>query len=235
MTYQRTVLISGGSRGIGLQIAKRLSHRGEQVISLSRRGDELDIPHVTSMACDVTDAIEVEQTVEKVVERFGTLDLVIPNAGVGSYGRLTDVSYARVAEQLTVNILGTVNLVKASYAHLKQSSHADVIAVVSEAGRRGFPEQTAYCASKFGQLGFMRSLDHEAREDGIRVTSICPGGVATEFAMGDGRGRTPDMPELNEMLTADDVAYLVEAAVYAPRNSRVLEAVVRSTAEPSWG
>lgn len=235
MVMSKVVIVSGGTRGIGLAITRRLVARGAEVVTLSRRGDELDWPNVTSMVCDVTDGSAVRSVVESVVERFGRLDAVIPNAGVGAAGRVTETASERFSELMSINVLGTFNLVKAAYPHLQKSPQPDIIAVVSEAGRRGFPEQTAYCASKFGQLGFMRSLDHEAREDGIRVTSICPGGVATEFAMGESRGRSPGMPGLGSMLHPDDVAYLVENALFAPRDSRVLEVVVRSSTEASWG
>ena len=92
---------------------------------------------------------------------------------------------------------------------------------------------TVYCASKFAQVGFTRALDHELREHDVRCTNVCPGGVATDFAIG--RGRTPDMPELRGMMTADDVAETVLFVLTRPRNHRILETVLRPMIEPSWG
>jgi meso-butanediol dehydrogenase / (S,S)-butanediol dehydrogenase / diacetyl reductase len=109
----------------------------------------------------------------------------------------------------------------------------DVVTLASEAGRRGLPNEATYCASKFGQVGFTRALDHELREQGIRCTNICPGGVATDFALDDGRGRTPKV--LPGMMTPEDVAEFVVFALERPRHLRMLETALRPMSEPAWG
>ena len=108
-----------------------------------------------------------------------------------------------------------------------------MITLASEAGRRGLPGEAVYCASKFGQVGFTRALDHELREQGIRCTNVCPGGVATDFALETGRGRTPDV--LPGMMTAEDVAEVVVFVLERPRHLRMLEAALRPMTEASWG
>lgn len=105
--------------------------------------------------------------------------------------------------------------------------------LASEAGRRGLPYEAVYCASKFGQVGFTRALDHELREHGVRCTSVCPGGVATDFALEEGRGRTPDV--LPGMMTGDDVADVVLFVLTRPRHHRILETAFRPMSEGSWG
>lgn len=234
-SFDRTVLITGGSSGIGAAIARRLSARGARVALLSRGGGDLGLPESIGLSCDVGDAVAVESATATVAEHFGGIDVLVPNAGVASAGRLVDVAQDRIEEMIRINLLGTINAVRAAYPYLRGSDHAHIVGICSEAGRRGFPNEATYCASKFGQLGFMRSLDHEARADGIRVTTVCPGGVATNFAVGDGRGRHEGMPEFADMLTADDVAYIVEAALLMPERGRVLELVVRHNSEASWG
>ena len=92
---------------------------------------------------------------------------------------------------LDVNLKGTVYAIRAALPHML-GREGDVVTLASEAGRRGLPYEAVYCASKFGQVGFTRALDHELREQGIRCTNVCPGGVATDFALDEGRGRTPD-------------------------------------------
>ena len=109
----------------------------------------------------------------------------------------------------------------------------DIVTVASEAGRRGLPFEATYCASKFGQVGFTRALDHELREHGVRCTNVCPGGVATDFALDEGRGRTPEA--LPGMMTADDVAEVVVFVLTRPRNHRILETAFRPVTEASWG
>ena len=93
--------------------------------------------------------------------------------------------------------------------------------MASEAGRRGFPYEAVYCASKFGQVGFTRALDHELREQGIRCSNVCPGGVATDFALEEGRGRTPRRSP--GMMSAEDVAAVVLFVLERPRHLRILE------------
>jgi len=107
----------------------------------------------------------------------------------------------------------------------------DLVIVASVAGLKGLPNESVYCASKHAQVGFAEALDHELRPRGVRVTAMCPGGVATGFAFG--AGRTPDMPELREMISADQVA---EAIVFALRQDpqlRTLRHVMRPMSEPA--
>ena len=106
-------------------------------------------------------------------------------------------------------------------------------ALASEAARRGLPHEAVYCASKFGQVGFTRALDHELREKGVRCTNVCPGGVATDFALDDDRGRSPDV--LPGMMTAEDVAEIVMFVLTRPRTHRILETAIRPMTEASWG
>ena len=133
---------------------------------------------------------------------------------------------------LDVNLKGTVYAVRAALPHML-GREGDVVTLASEAGRRGLPYEAVYCASKFGQVGFTRALDHELREHGIRCTNICPGGVATDFALDDGRGRTPDA--LPGMMTAEDVAEFVIFALERPRHLRMLETALRPMTEDVLG
>lgn len=105
----------------------------------------------------------------------------------------------------------------------------------SEAGRRGAPEQAVYSASKFAQLGLTRALDHELRNDGIRATIICPGGVETNFAVGDGRGRTEGSEQVQGMMRPADVAELITFVLTRPRHLRILETALRPMSEASRG
>ena len=134
---------------------------------------------------------------------------------------------------IDVNLKGTIYAVRAALPHLLKSSAADVVTLASEAGRRGFPGEAVYCASKFGQVGLTRALDGELRERGVRCTNVCPGGVATDFALDDGRGRSLDV--LPGMMTADDVAEVVLFVLTRSRNHRILETALRPMSEASWG
>jgi NADP-dependent 3-hydroxy acid dehydrogenase YdfG len=229
----KAAFITGASGGIGAAVARSLSAAGVKVGLASRRGDDLGLPKSFGLACDVRDAEEVDASVAATVERFGRLDIVVANAGVGAYGPFLDLSREHLEEMIDTNLKGTLYAVRAALPHLLKSDAADVVTLASEAGRRGLPYEAVYCASKFGQVGFTRALDHELREQGIRCTNVCPGGVATEFALDDGRGRKPEA--LKGMMSAEDVAEVVMFVITRPRNHRILETALRPMTETSWG
>ena len=229
----RAAFITGASRGIGAAVARSLSAAGVSVGLASRSGDDLGLDRSIGLACDVRDAEQVDASVAATVERFGRLDIVVANAGVGAYGPFLELSPEFLEEMIDVNLKGTLYAIRAALPHLLESDAADVITLASEAGRRGLPYEAVYCASKFGQVGFTRALDHELREHGVRCTNVCPGGVATDFALEPGRGRTEDV--LAGMMTAEDVAEVVMFVLTRPRNHRILEAAFRPATESSWG
>lgn len=229
----KVALVTGASGGIGAAVARSLGAHGVRLALASRRGDDLGIEGSVAGPCDVRDAGAVEAFVAEVVERFGGVDILVANAGVGAYGPLLDLDAAHLEEMIDTNVKGTIYSLRTCLPHLLKSDRADFVTIASEAGRRGLPFEAVYCASKFAQVGFTRAMDHELRAQGVRCTNICPGGVATEFAMG--RGRTPDMPGLSGMMTAEDVADAVVFAITRPRNHRILEMAFRPVTEESWG
>ena len=229
----KVAFITGASRGIGAAVAQALAAEGASVALTSRSGAGPDIDGALAVACDVRDRAQVESAVAAAVERFGRLDIAVANAGVGAYGDFLDLAPEQIDEMIDTNLKGTLYLARAALPHLVASGEGDFVAVASVAGLRGFPGETVYNASKFGQVGFTRSLDHEMRERGVRCTSLCPGGVATDFAMGT--GRTPDMPELAGMMSPQDVAETLVFVVTRPRGHRVLTLSYRPMNEPSWG
>jgi NADP-dependent 3-hydroxy acid dehydrogenase YdfG len=229
----KVAFITGASGGIGAAVARALRGEGAGVALASRRGDDLGLDGALGLACDVRDQSQLEEAVRAAVDRFGRLDILVANAGVGAYGPFLELDPEHLEEMIDVNVKGAIYAVRAALPHLLESGEADVVMLASEAGRRGLPYEAVYCASKFAQVGLTRALDHELRERGVRCTNVCPGGVATAFAMG--RGRTPDMPELAGMMSADDVAEVVVFVLTRPRNHRILETALRPMTEPSWG
>jgi 3-oxoacyl-[acyl-carrier protein] reductase len=227
----KVAFVTGTSSGIGAAVARRLARAGVRLGLASRRGDDLGLEDVVAGACDVRDYGGLEALVGETAERFGGLDILVANAGVGAYGPLEDMTLEDVDEMIDTNAKGTIYAVKAALPFLVASGEADIVTLASEAGRRGLPGEAVYCASKFAQVGFTRSLDHDLRERGVRCTNVCPGGVATEFALG--RGRSQDA--LGGMMSADDVADAVMYVLTRPRNHRILEVAFRPMSEPSWG
>jgi NADP-dependent 3-hydroxy acid dehydrogenase YdfG len=229
----KVALVTGASKGIGAAVAHVLAMDGVRLGLASRTGSDLGIDGAFARACDVRDPGSIASFADEVAERFGGLDIVVLNAGVGSYGPFLELQAEEMEEIVDVNVKGTLHTIRAALPHLLKRDEADVVTIASEAGRRGLPFEAVYCASKFAQVGLTAALDHELRPHGIRCTNVCPGGVATEFAMG--RGRTPDMPELREMMRAEDVAEAVRFVLTRPRNHRILEMAFRPMSEGSWG
>jgi NADP-dependent 3-hydroxy acid dehydrogenase YdfG len=229
----RVALVTGASGGIGAAVARSLAEQGVRLGLASRSGGDLGIDGSIAAPCDVREPAAVGAFVEQIVARFGRLDIVIANAGVGAYGPFLELDPGNLEEMLDTNVKGTIYTIRAALPHLLESDRADIVTVASEAGRRGLPFEAVYSASKFAQVGFTRALDHELRPQGVRCTNVCPGGVATDFAMG--RGRTPDMPELAGMMSADDVAEAVLFVLTRPRNHRILEMAFSPMTEGSWG
>jgi 3-oxoacyl-[acyl-carrier protein] reductase len=229
----KVALVTGASGGIGAAVARKLHEAGASVGLLSRRGDDLGLERGLGLSCDVRDRHAVGNATEAVVERFGGLQIVIANAGVGAYGPFLGLDPEQVEAMIDINLKGTLYTAAATLPHLIESGEGDFLSLASVAGLRAFPGESVYNASKFGQLGFTRSLDHELRERGVRATCICPGGVKTNFAIGS--GRTEGDPGLEGMLTADEVADVVLFTVTRPRRMRILTTSFRPVIEPSWG
>ncbi len=231
----RVAVVTGASRGIGAAVARALAAEGVKLGLASRSGDDLGIEGAVALSTDVRDRAQVQALVDATVERHGGLDILVANAGVGAYGPLVDLDPVHLDEMIDTNVKGVLYAASAAVPHLIARGGGDVVSVASEAGRRGLPNEAVYCASKFAQVGFTRALDHELRPHGIRCTNVCPGGVATDFAMDEGRGRTPEMPELEGMMRADDVADAVLYVLTRPRGHRILELAMRPMTEESWG
>ena len=229
----KVALVTGASGGIGAAVARRLHEEGASVGLLSRRGDDLGLERALGVVCDVRSRDAVAEATEAIALHFGRIDIAVANAGVGAYGDFLDLDPEQVELMIDVNLKGTLYTAAAALPHLIESGEGDFVSLASVAGVRAFPGEAVYNASKFGQVGFTRALDHELREKGVRATNIAPGGVNTEFAIGTGREHGD--PDLEQMMSAEDVAEFVLFAVTRPRNLRILTTTFRPMSEGSSG
>ena len=232
---ESVVAITGASSGIGAAAAKALAAQGAKVVVGARRAerlkslaDELN-GNATVVEMDVRKSTDSERLVAAALEAHGRLDTIVVNAGVGVYGGIMDMSDEQVEEMIDTNVTGTVWPIRAAVPALLDAGGGDIVIVASVAGLRGNGDEAVYAATKFAQVGLAGGLDRELREKGIRVSAICPGGVATEFAMGT--GRTPDMPGLEKMLRPEDVAEAIVSVLQQPRTMRSLVWTMRSIHE----
>lgn len=232
----RVIAITGATAGIGMATARALGKRGARLALLARRSErleelvaELGDDRAVAVEGDVRSPEDSEQLVAAAVERFGRLDSMIANAGIGVYGGIMDQTDEQVRDMVDTNLTGTVWSVRAAVPRLRDVGGGDIVIVASVAGLRGAADEAVYAATKHGQVGLAGSMDRELRPEGIAVSLICPGGVATEFAMGT--GREPEMPGLDDMLRPEDVADAIVTVLEQPRSMRTLLWSMRSMEE----
>ncbi len=232
---KRVVAITGASSGIGAATAEALAAEGASVVLGARRTDRLEEltsklgARAAAVEMDVRNPDDSSRLIQTAVDRFGHIDTLIANAGIGAYGGIMDLSDDQLREMMDTNVAGTVWPIRAAVPHFLKAGTGDIVIVASVAGLRGAGDEAVYAATKFAQVGLAGALDRELREKGIRVSVIAPGGTATEFAMG--AGRTPDMPGLVDMLRPKDVASAVLTILQQPRSIRTLVWSVRSIKE----
>jgi NADP-dependent 3-hydroxy acid dehydrogenase YdfG len=219
------VAITGASAGIGAAAAYDLVAAGARVAVSARRQDRLGKmvdelgDRVVAVTGDVRDPAHNDALVGAAVDRWGRLDTMVANAGIGAYGGILDLDDATLTEMVQTNFLGTVWSVRSAVRQFRgQGDGGDLIVVSSVAGFRGGADEAVYAGTKHAQVGLAGSLDRELRAEGIRVTLICPAGTATEFAIG--AGRTAGSPELDAFLRAEDVAHAIRVVLEQPRSVR---------------
>ena len=185
----KVAYVTGGSKGIGYGIAKTLLENGMKVAITSRSLQTAkeaaaslskDASNVLPLESNVTSLASEIKAVEEVIKRFGKLDVLVANAGVGHLASIEDLSEADWHDTIDINLTGVFNSVKASLSALKQSK-GYIITIASLAGTNFFANGSAYNASKFGLVGFSHAVMLDLRQYGIKVTTIMPGSVATEF------------------------------------------------------
>ena len=219
------VAITGATAGIGREAARQLVAAGAKVALGGRRQERLDAlvaelgsGNAVGVVMDVRVPADNARLIDAAVQKWGRLDSVVPNAGIGIYGGVLDGTDEQLAEMMDTNYAGTVWTVRAAVPSMLAAGGGDVVIVSSVAGFRGGEDEAVYAGTKHAQVGFAGGLDRELRAKGVRVTLICPAGTATEFAVG--AGRVEDDPRFADWLTADDVAFAVLTVLRQPRSVR---------------
>jgi len=182
--------ITGASSGIGYATAKLFSERGYRVYGISRRSE---------LRADVRNYEEIKGAIERVVEKEGGLDILVVNAGIARVGYVEEFEISDWLEVINTNLNGAFYTVKAALPHIREGGH--IVFVGSIASKRAFPGWAAYCASKWGLLGFAKSLGEELKGK-IKVSTVLPGAVDTPLWEGIGGDRS-------KMLKAEDVAKVI--------------------------
>jgi NADP-dependent 3-hydroxy acid dehydrogenase YdfG len=221
------IIVTGGSSGLGAAVACHLASVGAAVTVLDRHPAAAGL---ASMQVDLADGRAAEDAVRGVAEETGRLWAVVTCAGVDVPGRLDELSPDEWERVVVVNLLGTAAVVRAAVPYLR-AARGRVVTVASTLGHRAVSDATAYCASKFGVVGFTRALTAELRGE-VGVTMLTPGGMQTAFF--DDRDDRYKPPAELELCDPNDVADAVTFALTRPPGCEVRELVVTPASETSW-
>src|SRR3989338_8365422 len=189
MLENKVIVITGGSSGLGMEMAKILSAKNNKVIICSRNESGLKSVcgeiakkggKCSYYKVDVTDRIQVSEFINKILKSDGKIDILINNAGyVGSLKKLEDISYEDLEKNFETNIYSMFSILKCVVPAMKKQKSGMIINVSSMAGKRGVPKLSAYSASKFAVVGLTQSLAKELKDTNIRSITLCPGGMNT--------------------------------------------------------
>jgi len=231
----KVALVTGASQGIGYAIAEALAGAGARVV-ISARGEERLREAAGRMAerggeveaipCDMRDAEAVERLVRDAHARWGRLDVLINNAGVGGFGRVDQISVEKWRTVIGTNLDGVFYACRGAIPLLREQEESWIINIGSLAGRNAFAGGAAYNASKFGLLGFSEALMLDVRHDGIRVSCVMPGSVDTPFFDAE------KVPERDWMLQGEDIARLVLDLLAFPGRALPSKVEIRPSAPP---
>jgi len=222
-----SVIVTGGSSGLGAAVAGRLASGGAAVTSLDQRPSPAGI---STVVVDLADSRATEDAVRRVAKDAGGLAAVVTCAGIDTPGRLDEVDPVDWDRIVAVNLLGTVAVVRAALPFLREAQ-GRIVTVASTLGHRAVSDATAYCASKFGVVGFSRALTAELRGE-VGVTMLTPGGMQTAFF--DERDERYKPPADLQLCDPAQVAEAVAFALTRPPGCEVRELVVTPPNESSW-
>lgn len=222
-----TVLVSGGASGLGAAVVDAVGKAGGEAAVLDRRAPAADVPH---RVLDLADTRAAEQATRDLADGLGGLDGVVTAAGIDVPGPLAGVPGPEWERVIAVDLLATAAVARAALPYLERSS-GTLITVASTLGQRALPDATAYCAAKFGVVGFTRAL---AAELGVRVgvTLLLPGGMRTGFF--DGRDPQYQPPAGAALNDPADVAAAILFALRQPAGCAVREMVICPADESSY-
>lgn len=226
-TALENVYVTGAASGLGQAVARAVVKAGGSVAVLDRVAPEDEVPHVV---VDLADPRAAEAAVAELAERCGPPTAVVTAAGTDACGPLATVPAEDWERTVKVNLIGTAAVVRAALPHLERS-HGTVVTIGSTLGLRAAGDATAYCASKFGIVGFTRALAMELAGR-VGVTLLVPGGMRTHFF--DGRDEQYRPGPDAELADPDDVAAAVLLALQQPPGVELRELVVTTSTEPSW-
>jgi len=228
----RVAIVTGSTRGIGHAIAEALWRAGGSVVVSGRDTAQAEAvaagwsPRAIGIGCDVREPADCERLVGRAVAHFGGLDILVNNAGIGAFAPVLEMSPGTWRDVIGTNLDGVFYCTHAALPALIERGDSWIINIGSLGGKNAFPNGAAYNASKFGLIGFSEALMQEVRHDGVRVSYIMPGSVATDFTHPSGAG-TEDWK-----VQPEDIAQLVLELLAMPGRTLPSRIEVRPSRPP---
>ena len=187
----RVVVITGGSRGLGLLMARELKKEGARLALFARNRDELmrakeeldGTTSVLAITCDVSERAQVQQAVDIVIQHFGRVDMLVNNAGIIQVGPIEHMTYSDFQQAMNVHFWGALHCTDAVLPHMRRRRSGRIVNIASIGGLIAVPHLAPYAASKFALVGYSDAVRTEVAKDGICVTTVCPGLMRTGSAI----------------------------------------------------
>jgi NAD(P)-dependent dehydrogenase (short-subunit alcohol dehydrogenase family) len=236
------VLVTGAGSGLGEATARAFAQAGAHVACLDVNGqnarrvsEELERPEASCLAlsCDVSNADQVQQAVQQVIDRFGRLDVVVNNAAIDHTVGIDEMSIEQWDQVIGVNLRGPFLTAKAALPQMKKQKSGHIVNIASTAALRAWANAAAYHASKMGVVGLGRGLGVEGRPYNVRVTTVYPGGMNTHFFDRFAEQDIP-MPDVQNLIDPCRVAEAIVFAVQMPAPAVVQELMITPLTETSW-
>jgi 3-oxoacyl-[acyl-carrier protein] reductase len=230
----KNAMVTGGGRGIGYAIARRLGKMGARVAICGRNSQELNNAasrlrvegiEVFAPVADITHGDQIKALVDEVQRELGSIEILVNNAGIGIFGALQDRTEQDWDSVINTNLKSVFLVSRLVIPEMIRKKSGYIINISSLAGKSTFAGGGIYCASKWGLLGLTGCMAEDLRSYGIRVSAICPGSVATDFSPHTGK-------DTSKMLQPEDVAYAVAALVTQAPGSFISEVQMRPTQKP---
>lgn len=235
---EKVTLVTGGSQGLGAAICETLAEAGASVIIADIKLDQAEQVarglqerglDVIALPLDITNDQQLETTVQKIVDQYGRIDVLVNNAGTDVTLPIEELSIADIDRVLNVNLRAPFLLSKLVLPIMKHHGQGHIVNIASTAAKRTWPNATAYHTSKWGLMGFSHALHVEARPHKVKVTAVVAGGMRTPFIL----DRFPDTP-LDKLQDPKHVAETVRFILMQPEETVIPEVMVLPMQETSW-
>ncbi len=243
---EQVALVTGASSGLGRATALALAQAGAEVVLLARSADDLQqvITELTSrgrrgiaLPGDLADDRYILNAVQRTIEIFGRIDILVNAAGIDVPGAVVHLATSDWDYVVDVNLRAPFLLAKAVFPHMRQARRGTIINISSVAGKRGWANAAAYCASKFGLTGFTQALAAEGKAHGIRVCILYPGGMATHWgawSSTERQARPAEAFPVTKALPPAEVASLIVWIAAAPAELVLNEVIISPLEEQGW-